>query len=226
MKSVTYSPTKYHYSIVLALLFSLIFSVSCVYASVGDAIGKVIAVRGIVEAVDKNKKTRVLERRSEFFVGDTLTTKAKASIKLRFIDGTLTSLKPETTLKLTNYHYKSGDKANNRNISELIQGGLKSMTGRLSKNNPDAYKIETPVATIGIRGTVFEASYNPKTETLNGAVYVGEIFVNAIGGDKMTISAGNVNRAFIVTGNDPIKLMSLKQLRLVNSPCGPQGGDE
>ncbi|MGB5440478.1 MAG: hypothetical protein WBN90_12625, partial [Gammaproteobacteria bacterium] len=38
-------------------------------------------------------------------------------------------------------------------VYNLFKGGMRAFTGAIGKKHPDAYKVKTPVATIGIRGT-------------------------------------------------------------------------
>jgi hypothetical protein len=42
-------------------------------------------------------------------------------------------------------------------VMQLLRGGFRAITGLISKGSPDAAKIQTATATIGIRGTDFDA---------------------------------------------------------------------
>jgi hypothetical protein len=44
-------------------------------------------------------------------------------------------------------------------LFSLLKGGLRSVTGLLGKRSPDAFKLNTATATIGIRGTHFGALF-------------------------------------------------------------------
>ena len=37
----------------------------------------------------------------------------------------------------------------------LVSGGLRVITGAMAKSNPENYKVRTPVALMGVRGTEF-----------------------------------------------------------------------
>jgi len=37
----------------------------------------------------------------------------------------------------------------------LVEGGLRVITGAMAKSHPDNYKVKTPVALMGVRGTEF-----------------------------------------------------------------------
>src|SRR5690606_19192386 len=44
-------------------------------------------------------------------------------------------------------------------LFRLLKGGFRAVTGLIGKENRDNYRVRTPVATIGIRGTDFEARF-------------------------------------------------------------------
>ncbi len=64
-------------------------------------------------------------------------------------------LRPGTQLKIDAYKYEEGSPQNDNIALSLIKGGLRSVTGLLGRRNPSAYRVATPNATIGIRGTHF-----------------------------------------------------------------------
>jgi hypothetical protein len=42
----------------------------------------------------------------------------------------------------------------------LIEGGFRTITGLIAKQNPSDYQMNTPVATIGVRGTEYAVYFN------------------------------------------------------------------
>jgi len=59
-------------------------------------------------------------------------------------------------------------------VSRLLQGGFRTITGLISKRHPEAYRVETPVATIGVRGTQYEVAL---AEGLDVGVLAGRVVV-------------------------------------------------
>jgi hypothetical protein len=53
----------------------------------------------------------------------------------------------------------------------LIEGGFRTITGAIAKQNPGDYQVNTPVATIGVRGTDYAAVV--KSGQLSMAFYAG-----------------------------------------------------
>jgi len=71
-----------------------------------------------------------------------------------FKDGTKFTLRPNTSFAIERYRQTAGSESA---AFRLLKGGLRAVTGALSKRDPKAIEISTTTATIGIRGTQFDA---------------------------------------------------------------------
>jgi len=118
-----------------------------------DAAGQVIVVSGPFQAINKDKQTRTLRRGDYFYSGEGLMTGTNSTAQVRFSDGTIMALNPNSQIKVDEYIYKKDPKKDKSTVN-LIKGGFRALTGAISKAS-GAYKIETPVAVIGVRGTIF-----------------------------------------------------------------------
>jgi hypothetical protein len=143
-----------------------------------NSVGLVIATQGAVSALNQTGAERALQRKSPLFVGDTIKTGANAQAQLRFLDGEVISLRANSLLKVDDYKYQQDPKTD-KTVLNLIQGGVRAVTGAIGKNNPDNYRMNTPVATIGIRGTIYEAVLGKQ---LFVAVWQGSITIQNEGG--------------------------------------------
>ena len=118
--------------------------------------GSVIFTTGAVTADNPNSGSRIIGKDSEVFTGDTLTTANRGVAIIELADGTKMSLRPGSAFRVE--EMKTGDKPqDNSAVLSLLKGGLRAVTGLISKRNPNGYRMNTPVATIGIRGTEFDA---------------------------------------------------------------------
>lgn len=117
-----------------------------------DQAAVVIVAAGEVYAVDTQQTKRQLQRRSKVYVGDTLITGKLGRAQIRFIDGAVVSLRPESELNIQKYAYGK-TKADEGSLMTLIKGGFRTITGAIGK---EKYKLITSMATIGIRGTHYE----------------------------------------------------------------------
>ncbi|WPB57463.1 FecR family protein [Xylophilus sp. GOD-11R] len=100
--------------------------------------------------------------------GDVLTTGADGRVQIRFSDGGLVALQPGTRFAITEYADRN-DATQDRYVVNLLRGGLRSITGLIGKRNHDNYKVETPTALIGIRGSAFTAFYDEQSRSLQVA---------------------------------------------------------
>jgi hypothetical protein len=120
------------------------------------SIGEVEQLRGAGFAQAAGQLPRILGRGLALNEGDRLTTADNALAIIRLNDGTKMTLRPGTELVLSQYAYKTNSDSNAM-VLQLLRGGLRALTGLISKASPNAAKIQTSTATIGIRGTDFDA---------------------------------------------------------------------
>ena len=117
-----------------------------------DAIGQVIINVGSLSAINHGT-TRLLNRRSSIYNGDTISTGKHSLTQIRLKDGALLSLRPHTDLRIADYRYNGQQDGSEQNIMELLKGGFRTITGAIGHLNKQNYQVRTSVATIGIRGT-------------------------------------------------------------------------
>jgi hypothetical protein len=90
--------------------------------------------------------------------GDRIRTGPDGFVQLRFADGTLISLQPGSDFRVDAWIY---DAQHQRSFFELLQGSMRAVSGRIGKRNPEDWRLRTPTATIGIRGTAFSVHEAP-----------------------------------------------------------------
>ncbi|HEX4326237.1 MAG TPA: FecR family protein [Burkholderiales bacterium] len=110
-----------------------------------------------VSAVAANGQSRSISKGSDLLTGETIDT-GEGRAQLRFSDGGMISLQPQTRFSLESYGYDKDDSTKNSVIMKLFKGGLRSITGLIGKTNRQGYKLVTATATVGIRGTEFSVN--------------------------------------------------------------------
>ncbi|MCH8552850.1 MAG: FecR domain-containing protein [Natronospirillum sp.] len=146
-------------------------------------VGVTLAARGAVEALDLiDMDSRSLTRRSDVFDADALVTGEGSQAQVRMVDDSVLSLRSNSELIIAEYEFDE-DTEEGRAVMELVSGGLRTLTGRLSPEDGDAdYELRTAVGSIGIRGTHYEVVQ--ADDELFMAVWDGEIEVNVTAGDQ------------------------------------------
>lgn len=139
----------------LAPLLAVWLALAAGWAVAAD--GVVIALVGSVVAERTDSAapaTRALSVGSELSQGDLVRTGKDGRAQIRFSDGGLVSLQPGTDFRIDEYRF---DAATERSFFSLLRGALRSATGAIGKRDRENYRLRTPTATIGIRGTEFLA---------------------------------------------------------------------
>ena len=85
---------------------------------------------------------------------DVIRTGADGSVGITFSDDSLLSIGPNSTLVIERFAF---DPTTQRGSFETsLRGGtLSAVSGRLTRQSPDAMKVKTPTAILGVRGTEF-----------------------------------------------------------------------
>jgi len=123
-------------------------------ATAADAIATVGESRGQVNATDADGTTRPLFEDAEIYPKDRISTERRARVSFEFTDGTRVALGGNTVFDVEDYDY-SDDDDGNRFTTRLTRGVARFVTGLIAKRRPRAVSVNTPVATIGVRGTHF-----------------------------------------------------------------------
>lgn len=115
---------------------------------------------GDVSLKNADGRTDPLVKGKDIESGQAIVTGATGRAQLKFSDGGVVSLQPNTEFKIVNYVDKL-DAKEDRFLVDLLRGGMRAITGLIGKRNNSNYRVTTTTATIGIRGSGFAASYNP-----------------------------------------------------------------
>lgn len=117
-----------------------------------EIVAKVVWVKGVFSAISPDQKTRALKKADPIYLNDTLTTDPQAKAQIVFTDNALMTFVPGTEFYVKEYKM-APDGKDGSYIMNLLKGGFRTITGLIAKANPEGYKVITPVATIGVRGT-------------------------------------------------------------------------
>ncbi|WP_419784531.1 FecR family protein [Maridesulfovibrio sp.] len=96
---------------------------------------------------------RPLEPGSPIYQGEELITGDGGNIEVRFVDDTLISQGANSRIALDEYVYDPDGGASSF-LGDIAQGTFRTVTGKIAEENPDRFKLGSPLATIGIRGTI------------------------------------------------------------------------
>lgn len=176
-------------SILLALFSSVVMA---------DNAGSVVLSLGSNTAQLPGEESRMLKRKSPIFTQDSIVTGEKGRLQLKFSDGSRLALTEKTLFKVEEYLFDKDTPEKGKSVYRLLKGGMRTITGAISSANTENYRVNTPIATIGVRGTNYELFFCDKSCAdsgqeqygLFGKVLEGTIFLD-IGGKITDIQSGS-----------------------------------
>lgn len=154
-----------------------------------QVVGRVMLVQGDLSAKDESGKMRKLILGGPVYEGDALTTGPKSYAVVAFRDEGRVSLQESTVFRVEKFTYKQADSQENA-VLRLLKGGVRVVTGLIGRVNHDNYQFRVASATIGIRGTGFDAWCNGPCAS--GAENPGATQGNPLDGGGVYVWAGEV----------------------------------
>lgn len=118
------------------------------------SVGITLLSSGEVKAGNSETDNRELARRSPIFEEDYIRTGPNARAQFRMKDGALFALSENSEWFVEGYKYNQNDE--DVVTLKLLKGGLRTISGAVGKKDNSRYQLETPVGSIGIRGTHYE----------------------------------------------------------------------
>lgn len=116
--------------------------------------GTVKSVRGDVELQSGSAAARTAAAGDPVSAIDQIRTGADSGASLVMRDGTAIVVGPASRLDLKDFKFDATTQDGNLVVS-LLRGSLRMVSGLIGKTHPEAVRVETPTAVIGIRGTDF-----------------------------------------------------------------------
>jgi len=128
----------------------------CAVLLAGEAIaqdaGRVKTVKGTV-FIEREGRREVALVGSGVRQADTLVTGPDGAVGVTLADDTLLSAGPNSVLTISRFLYEANQPGSLE--AALSKGTLAIVSGRIAKQAPDAMRVKTPAAILGVRGTEF-----------------------------------------------------------------------
>jgi hypothetical protein len=134
---------------------------------------------------------RVLALEDDVYHNELIETEQESATKLIFLDETTLTLGPESSVVLDRFVFDP-DPSKASLVMTATKGIFRFASGKLPKN---AYRLHTPAATIGIRGTVLELAIEPAARpgaqaSVRIALDEGEATIDDCRGEELVLRAG------------------------------------
>lgn len=143
---------------VLAVVMTALILGAVNLAFADDFIGQVKVSEGTVR-VARNNQLLPAHVGMKIKQSDTIVTSADGSVGITFTDGSLFSAGPNSVIAIDRYAFDSTT-YNGAFHTSVKSGTLSVVSGKIAKQTPDAMKVKTPAAILGVRGTEFLVRVN------------------------------------------------------------------
>jgi hypothetical protein len=116
------------------------------------SVGRVVEQTGPTEIV-RNKKSTPSSVNTAVQMNDTVVT-ARAKARLEFVDKTTVNITEQSKITIDEFVYdpRSGS---GKLAMKMVQGTARYASGQIAKNSPQNVNVQTPTATVAVRGTDF-----------------------------------------------------------------------
>lgn len=191
----------------LVALLATIAMMAPAHASTLQAAGVIVSSDGDTSLSRTGQITSPAGRLQEVFAGDRLLTGSNGRISLRFSDGMQMNLGPASQLSIDDYlHNDQGD----RGWFDLIRGSLRTVTGLIGKRSAKSFRLKTPTAVIGVRGTDFSV--------VQRDCHAGQCTSPTLGAMEVTVASGAID---VANGSGQVRVKAGQTARIGNLGAKP-----
>ena len=117
-----------------------------------EPFGHVVSAQGLAVAIDPAGASRVLALKSPVFVKDRVITREGASLQILCSDDSILSQGPGSEMVMSEYVFAPERKSDNTCLLGFAKGIFRVLTDKIAGMNPDGLKVQTRMATMGVRG--------------------------------------------------------------------------
>jgi hypothetical protein len=144
----------------------IICVVALVLAGVTPAVAQQPSAAGRIKVVSgsafifRGGKLIAAQAGQDVYASDGLRTGADGSLGVTLKDDTRLSLGPSSEVGIERFAYATSDGSLGL-VLRFVRGVSAYVSGRIAKLSPDAVRLETPAAIVGVRGTTLAISAEP-----------------------------------------------------------------
>lgn len=143
-------------------------------------VGSVREVSGDATVTRTDGSSEKITLDTEIFQGDIVETSTGGAINIVFSDESSFAISSNARMTIDEYVYDPAAQSGETNVS-ILRGIFVFTSGLIGRDDPDDVQIDTPVGSIGIRGTTIAGTINPDGESQITVVEGAIVIRNASG---------------------------------------------
>ena len=138
-------------------------------------VGEVTEVTGAATVTHADGTKETITAGTQIFEGDIVETDAKGAVNIKFADDSTFAVSENARLAVDDFSFNAETQSGTTGLS-ILRGVFMFTSGLIGRENPDAVTLETPVGSIGIRGTIIGGNIKEGGEStisvIEGAIVV------------------------------------------------------
>jgi len=142
----------------LALLLGALGFFGGVSQVAAKSVGEVSLTIGQSDIERAGGVTLAAKKGDKIHQGDVIKTTASGHVHVRFMDGALISVRPNSVFAIQQFDYNPQQPKDSVVRLNLTKGEVRSISGRAAEEAKDRFRLNTPLVAIGVKGTDFIAS--------------------------------------------------------------------
>ena len=157
------------------------------YAQMGSVddvspVGEITELNGSATVTRADGTTETITLGTKIFQGDVVETQGDGAVNITFIDETSFAVSENAKLAIDEYVFDPASGSGKTDFS-VLKGVFVFTSGLIGREDPDDVTIDTPVGSIGIRGTTIMGDIDPSGES-QITVVEGAIVVRTEAGER------------------------------------------
>lgn len=172
-----------------------------------EIVGEVTTIIGTGSVKTEAGLESALQRGVPVRAGDRIETAAGGHVHIRFIDGGLVSVRPLSRLHIESYR-NEGSWGPAAIKFKLEEGVMRSVTGQWGEAARDRFRLNTPVAAIGVKGTDFVVKVDHErtyASVISGAIVMAPLE----GACAQSLGPCSGERSALLSADMPGKMLEL-----------------
>jgi hypothetical protein len=180
---------QFHKYATIALVLAMLSG----FVHANDFAGTVSFMVGDASTLSSSGQKQTISRGTNVLAGQTILTGDNGHVHLKMVDGAFVSIRPSSRFKIEEYLFNAAEPKKSKIKFILEQGTARSITGKAGESSKESYRLNTPLAAIGIRGTDFVVQTEKNVTRV--IVQSGAIVMTPLNDDCLSSSFGPCNTA-------------------------------
>ena len=189
----------------LALVSALLVAVSA-HGETGASVGEVSLVLGKAYIRTQGKEMPV-RAGTQVRVSDEIITEANGHVHIEFVDKGLLSVRPDSRLEIQRYDFDPAKPSESSIKLNLLEGVTRSISGDGAHAARERFRLNTPIAAIGVRGTDFVVSAS--SQAVRALVNEGAIVMAPFSDNCLATAFGPCAANAVELSQDSLQVVEL-----------------